>query len=132
MRRYTATVHITDQRLTELRTFARIERTALMERQGRRGEDPLLTLESLPSIDEFVVRELRDEMLETRGQLAEFAMARLIAQGEGDEAAIHRENVDDVEFGLLREIAEHTPELTVAVWAAAGRLNRASDTSPSR
>ena len=93
-----------------------------MEREGRRGEDPLTTLEDLPSIDELVVRELRDEMLEERGQLAEFSMARLIASDVGDEAAAHRANADRVEFDLLREIAEGNPELTIAAWAAAGRL----------
>ena len=95
----------------------------MMEHRGRLGEDPLATLEDLPSIDELVVRELRDEMLERRGQLAEFAMARLIASGDGDEATIHRNNADEVEFELLREIAAGNPELTVAAWAAAGRLS---------
>ena len=95
----------------------------MMEREGRLGADPLSTLEDLPSIDELVVRELRDEMLEERGQLAEFAMARLIAESDGDEAAHHRKNADRVEFELLREIAAGNPELTVAAWAAAGRLS---------
>ncbi len=84
----------TEERIEELRDNARIERTAKMEARGRAGEDPLATLTDLPSIDEYVVRELRDEMLEARGQLAEFAMARLIAQGDGAEAEIHRENSD--------------------------------------
>lgn len=96
----------------------------MMEQQGRLGEDPLTTLSDLPSVDELVVRELRDELLEERGQLAEFAMARLIAQGDGDEARIHRDNADRVEFELLREIAAANPELTVAAWTAAGRIDR--------
>ena len=124
--RYTDCVHVTTERIAELRSFARIERTAMMERRGRRGEDPLITLADLPSIDELVVRELRDEMLEERGQLAEFAMARLIAQSDGDEAVIHRDNADRVEFELLREIAAANPELTVAAWAAAGRIDRSA------
>lgn len=115
-------VKIASERLEQLREFARIERTAIMEYEGREGEDPLTTLADLPSIDEFVVRELRDEMLESRGQLAEFSLARLAAMGEGDDATTHQMNADRVEFELLREIAEHNPELTVAAWAAAGRL----------
>ena len=93
-----------------------------MEQRGRAGEDPLDTLENLPSIDEFVVRELRDEMLEERGQLAEFAMARMISKSGNDDAEIHGRNADRVEFELLREIAANNPELTIAAWAAAGRL----------
>lgn len=121
---YTGSVNLPAERIEELRSNARIERTALMERRGRWGEDPLVTLEDLPSIDELVVRELRDELLEARGQLAEFAMARLIGGGEGAEAEIHRTNADRVEIELLREIAATTPELTVAVWAAAGRIDQ--------
>lgn len=113
---------ITCERLEELRYFARIERTAVLEYFGRQGEDPLTTLADLPSVDELVVRELRDEMLEERGQLAEFTLARLAADGSGDDAADHRANADRVEFELLREIAAHNPELTIAAWDAAGRL----------
>lgn len=93
-----------------------------MEWRGREGEDPLTTLADLPSIDEFVVRELRDELLESRGQLAEFTLARIAAFGDTDESAGHRANANKVEFELLREIAADNPELTVAVWEAAGRL----------
>lgn len=116
-------MHIPEDRIEQLREFARIERTAVMELRGRQGEDPLSTLAELPSVDELVVRELRDEMLEDRGQLAEFSMARLAAQGSGADADVHRANADRVEFELLSEIAEHHPELTVAAWAAAGRLS---------
>ncbi len=115
-------MRVTAERIEQLRHFARIERTAVMELMGRRGEDPLKTLADLPSVDELVVRELRDEMLESRGQMAEFAMARLAATSSADDAAEHRANADRVEFELLREIAEHNPELTVAVWQVADRL----------
>ncbi|NLA64966.1 MAG: hypothetical protein GX862_03370 [Leucobacter sp.] len=108
--------------MEHLRHLARIERTAIMEFRGREGEDPLATLAELPSIDELVVYELRDEMLEGRGQMAEFALARLAASGTSDEAAVHRSNADQVEFELLREIAANNPELTVAVWLVADRL----------
>lgn len=116
-------MRITSERIEQLRGFARIERTAVMELRGRQGEDPLATLAELPSVDELVVRELRDEMLERRGQLAEFALARLAASGSGDDAAEHRANADRVEFELLREIAADNPELTIAAWSAAGRLS---------
>lgn len=114
---------ISIERIAQLRRYAQIERTAVMELRGREGEDPLATLAELPSVDELVVRELRDEMLEDRGQLAEFSMARLAALGSGEDAAEHRANADRVEFELLREIAASNPELTPAVWSAAGRLS---------
>lgn len=113
---------VTEARIEELREYARIERTAMLESRGRLGEDPLATLAELPSVDELVVRELRDEMLEARGQLAEFAMARIAARGDNAEASIHRDNANRVEFELLREIARDNPELTVAAWTAASRL----------
>lgn len=114
---------ITSERLAELRRFAGIERTAVLEYFGRQGQDPLETLVDLPSVDELVVREIRDEILEERGQLAEFSMARLAALAHNDEAVEHRGNADELEFELLREIAADTPELAEAVWAAAGRLS---------
>ncbi len=113
---------LTSERLEQLRTFARIERTAVLEMRGREGEDPLVTLASIPSVDEFVVHELRNELLEESGKLAEFAMARLAGQGTGDDAAQHRLNADRAEFELLREIAAGCPELTPAVWLVADRL----------
>jgi hypothetical protein len=115
-------VKITSERMAQLRGFARAERDAILEHRGRDGEDPLVTLADLPSVDELVVRELRDQLLEDRGRLAEFAMARLAAMGSGPDALEHRANADRVEFELLREIAAHNPELTIAAWEAAGRL----------
>ena len=87
---------MTSERLEQLRTFARIERTAVLEMRGREGEES--------------------------GKLAEFAMARLAGQGTGDDAAQHRLNADRAEFELLREIAAGCPELTPAVWLVADRL----------
>jgi len=115
-------MNVTTEHIEQLRAFARIERDAILEREGRNGEDPLLTLIDIPSVDEFVVRELENEMLEERGQLAEFAMARLAGRGTADDAPAHRTNADELEFALLREIAEACPELTIAVWQVAGRL----------
>ncbi len=118
-------MNLPTERLEQLRAFARIERDAILEREGRNGEDPLLTLIDIPSVDEFVVRELENEMLDERGLLAEFAMARLAGRGTADDAPDHRTNADRVEFALLREIAEGCPELTVAVWSVVGRLQGA-------
>ena len=115
-------MNVTTEHIEQLRNFARIERDAILEREGRNGEDPLLTLIDIPSVDEFVVRELENEMLEERGRLAEFAMARLAGRGTADDAPAHRTNADELEFALLREIAEACPELTIAVWQVAGRL----------
>lgn len=119
-------MHITPQHLERLRGFAAIERTAVLEQRGRDGEDPLTTLIDLPSVDEYVVRELCTQMLEERGQLAEFAMARLAGRGSGSDAELHRQNADTAEFELLREIAAGCPELTVAVWQAAAGLDVAA------
>ena len=115
-------MRITSERLEHLRELAQTERDAIMEYRGREGEDPLVTLAELPSVDEFVVRELVNEMLERRGRFAEYSMARLAALGSGEEAVAHRANADRAELEILREIADANPELTVAVWAAAGRL----------
>lgn len=113
---------LTSVRLEKLRRYARIERTAILEHRGREGEDPLTILTEIPGVDEFVVLELRTELLEERGQLAEFTMARLAGTGEGAEAAAHRRNSDRAEFELLREIAAGCPELTQAIWLVADRL----------
>lgn len=121
--RYPEPVYVTDERLEQLRSFARIERDALLEHEGRAGVDPLQTLARMPTVDEFVVIELRNELLEERDQLAEFSLARLAGRGSGGDAAAHRQNADRVEFELLQEIADACPELTVAVWQVAGRLD---------
>lgn len=116
-------VMLTSERLERMRTFAQIERTAVLQHRGREGEDPLTTLSEIPSVDEFVVHELRNELLEERGQLAEFALARLAGMGTGTDAEQHRRNADQAEFALLREIAAGCPELTTAVWLVADRLD---------
>lgn len=117
---------VTEEHLARLRANARIERETILELRAREGEDPLVTLAALPDVDEFVVHELRDELLEERGRFAEFSLARLAASGSGPEAALHRLNVERAEFELLREISETCPELTVAVWQRAGRLSIAA------
>lgn len=114
---------MTTERLLRLRSEARIERDALLEHRGRRGEDPATSLAELPSVDELVVIALRDEIMETRGRLAEFSLARMAARSSGPEAELHRRNADRFEFDVLREIAAAVPQLTVAVWSVAHRLD---------
>lgn len=113
-------ISVTSERLARLRADARLERETTLERLVRAGQDPAVAVAEAPEIDEIVVEVLRDELLEARGQLVEFGLARLAARAGGTEAAAHRESADRVEFALLREIAEAAPELTVAVWALAG------------
>ncbi|MBK0417692.1 hypothetical protein JD276_01395 [Leucobacter sp. CSA1] len=114
---------LTTERLIRLRADARLERNTLLEHRGRMGEDPASSISEMPSVDEFVVQALRDEMLEERGRLAEFGLARLAAHRGGPEADLHRRDADRVEFELLREIAAQVPELTRAVWSLASRLD---------
>lgn len=116
-------IEITGEKIAELRRFAEIERDAILEHEGRQGEDPLTTLIWVPSVDEFVVREIENLLLEERGELAEFSMARLAGRGTGADAAEHKANADARELSLLSEIADAWPDLTPAVWRVAGRLN---------
>lgn len=113
---------MTTERLLQLRADARIERDTMMEHRVRDGEDPATAYAEVPQVDDLVVLALRDEMLEHRGQLAEFGLARLAARSGGPDAGEHRRNADRVEFELLREIAAAAPMLTAAVWRASGDL----------
>lgn len=113
---------ITTERLEQLRLFAKLERDTILEHMMRDGRDPAEAVAEVPSVDEFVVTALRDEMLEERGRLAEYSLARLAGRGTGPDAAEHRRNADRAEFELLREIAAGTPELTPAVWCLTGAL----------
>ncbi|GAB2561933.1 hypothetical protein [Leucobacter ruminantium] len=113
---------MTTARLQQLRANARLERDVLLEHRMRDGQDPAIAISEVPDVDELVVLSLRDEMLEDRGQLAEFSLARLAARSAGPDADEHRRNADRAEFELLREIAAQVPELTRGVWAAAARL----------
>ncbi|WP_053354056.1 hypothetical protein [Leucobacter musarum] len=116
------TLHLTTERLVQLRSDARLERQTILEHRVRDGEDPAEAFAEVPDVDDFVVLALRDEMLEERGLLAEFGLARLAARAGGADAEIHRRNADRVEFELLREIALSAPPLTVAVWRAGQEL----------
>lgn len=109
--------------LRRLRDFAKIERDTILERLMREGHDPAVAVAEVPTVDEFVVRSLRDEMLAERGQLAEFALARLASRSASQDATEHRHNADRVEFELMRDIAVRAPSLTQAVWSLCGRLD---------
>ncbi|QIM15891.1 hypothetical protein G7067_04785 [Leucobacter insecticola] len=114
---------LTTERLLKLRADAHLERQTIMEHRVRDGEDPAIAYAETPEVDDFVVLAIRDEMLEDRGQLAEFALARLAALAGGPEAAEHQRATDRVEFELMRDIAAAVPELTVAVWRVSDRLD---------
>lgn len=118
------------ERLPDLRCDARLERETELERRVRGGEDPAVATDEVPEVDELVVLALRDELLAERGLLAEFTLARLASRSGAEDADEHRRNADRVEFGLLREIAESMPELTVAVWQTASGLR--IDSGPAR
>ena len=116
-------MNLSTERLLQLRADARLERETILEYRVRGGQDPAVAYEEVPALDDFVVAALRDEMLEDRGQLAEYGLARLAGRSSAADAAIHQANADRVEFELLREIAAGVPELAVAVWRAAGKLD---------
>lgn len=116
-------MNLSSERLQKLRADARLERETILEYRVRGGQDPAVAYEEVPELDDFVVAALRDELLEDRGQLAEYGLARLAAQSSSPDAGTHRANADRVEFELLREIADSVPELAVAVWRAAGKLD---------
>lgn len=114
---------MTAARLQRLRADARLERETMLEHRVRCGEDPADAYAAVPEIDDLVVVALRDQMLEERGRLAEFGLARLAARAGGPEGAAIRRSTDRVEFELLREIADRVPQLTVAVWRASHDLD---------
>ncbi|MGO1539269.1 MAG: hypothetical protein ACTHW3_07835, partial [Leucobacter sp.] len=87
-------MNLTQERLELLRENAGIERDTELEHHARLGEDPADVIEIVPSVDEFIVFALRDELLEERGQFAEFALARLAARAKDADAAEHRVNAD--------------------------------------
>lgn len=116
-------MNVTTEQLQIMRENARLERLTFLEHRVRMGEDPAVAYDLVPEIDVLVVLALRDELLEDRGKLAEWSLARLAAQSDSPDAELHRANADRVEFEVLREIADSVPELTVAVWKSAERLN---------
>lgn len=113
---------LSSDRLHKMRADARLERETALEARVRGGQDLSIAFDEVPDIDELVVQALRDEGLEERGQLAEYALARLAARAGGPDAAEYTRNADRVEFEILRDIVREYPELTVAVWRAGDRL----------
>ncbi|MCW4457326.1 hypothetical protein [Microbacterium sp. MPKO10] len=111
--------------LARLRADARLELDVLIEHHSRDGEDPWEFLQHLPTVDQLVVRALRDEELDRTGKTAEFLLARLGEQTQRPDAARLRAEADRLEYTILRDIAHQHPELTRAVWTLAGSLDHA-------
>lgn len=104
----------------ELLALARSERDALLERRMREGEDPALVIEEIPDVEEFLVRILRDDELEQRGLMGEYALARLAQQTQQENAAELRRVADGIDAGIYRGIARRYPKLSRAVWRMLG------------
>ncbi|WP_437583530.1 hypothetical protein ACSAGD_14690 [Paramicrobacterium sp. CJ85] len=113
------------QSIEQLRADARVELDVLIEHHSRDGEDPWEFLHALPTVDELVVRALRDDELERRGSMAEYLLARMAQRTNRPDADALRADADRLEYDILREIAHRHPELTRAVWTLAGDLNHA-------
>ncbi|QPZ38526.1 hypothetical protein [Paramicrobacterium chengjingii] len=111
--------------LARLRADARLELDVLIEHRSRDGQDPWDFLQFLPTVDQLVVRALRDDELDRTGKTAEFLLARLGEKTQRPDAARLRIEADRLEYGILREIAHRHPELTQAVWTLAGDLDHA-------
>lgn len=113
------------ENIARLRADARLELDVLIEHHSRDGEDPWEFLHQLPTVDQLVVRALRDDELDRLGQTAEFLLARLGQKAQRPDAARLRAEADRLEYGILRQIAHRHPELTRAVWTLAGDLDHA-------
>ncbi len=85
-----------------LRAEATDELAVLIHERLRAGEDPWDFMEDLPSVDEFVVLQLRAEHIAAAGG------------GMPGEARNYR---------ILRQIALEHPELTSVVWRLLGATN---------
>jgi len=104
--------------LEALRQQARDELDARIEEHLRLGEDPWDFMPELPSVDEQVVRSLRDETI-ARHDLDE-TRSRAYHPTARPGAAT------DFEYRLLRQIALDRPQLTCTVWRMLGRINAAA------
>lgn len=113
---------VTPERLLAMRDSARTQRNTMLEHRSRGGQDPAWVLSEVPEIDDLVVIALRDELLESRDQFADFSMIRFASRMDGPNADELRIAADRVEFELMREIAAAVPDLTAAVWRMSGRL----------
>lgn len=104
--------------VAHLRRLAATERRTAVEQRVRRGEDPAVVFAELPEVDDYVLEMLRDEVLEQRGLVAEYAMARHLQHDTREDAAELRRRADEVDARIFREIGLAHPELTEAVWRA--------------
>jgi hypothetical protein len=102
------------QLLEELRSEARDELQAEIEQRCREGEDPWQFIPDLPSVDERVVRILRNDTIELLGLREQRARAYHPSARPGQ--------AERFEFGVLRHIALDHPDLTRTVWTMLGRI----------
>jgi hypothetical protein len=100
--------------LDTLRAEARDELDAEIERRCRDGEDPWHFIPEMPSVDERVVRILRNDLIDTFG-LRE-------ARAQAYHPSAHPGQAEKFEFGVLRQIALDHPDLTRTVWHMLGRI----------
>lgn len=101
--------------LNSLRAEARDELQAEIEHRCRDGEDPWQFIPDMPSVDERVIRILRNDTID------------LLGLGEERARAYHpsasRVQAEAFEFALLRRIALDHPDLTRTVWDMLGRFD---------
>lgn len=105
--------------LATLRAEARDELQAEIEQRCRFGEDPWQFIPELPSVDERVVRILRDDTIAALGLNEQKAKAY--------HPSAPPERAEKFEFGILRLIALEHPDLTRTVWGMLGRIDRGTD-----
>lgn len=102
--------------LATLRAEARDELQAEIEQRCREGEDPWQFIPDLPSVDERVVRILRNDTIDALGL------------GEQRSRAYHptapASRAEEFEFRILRHIALEHPDLTTTVWSMLDRIDR--------
>ena len=101
--------------LEDLRAEARTELDAEIERRCRDGEDPWQFAHELPSVDERVVRILRDDTIAALGLREQRSQAYHPTARPGQ--------AEEFEFGVLRSIALEHPDLTRTVWSMLGRID---------
>lgn len=103
-------------KLSVLRAEARDELQAEIEQRCRQGEDPWQFIPDMPTVDERVVRILRDDTIDALDLREQRAKAY--------HPAADPTRAEKFEFGVLRLIALEHPDLTTTVWNMLGRLDR--------
>lgn len=108
---------------SELSGRARDERDAVIEHHMRLGEDPAEVFAELPPVEDYIVKALHDDALESEGQLQQYALARLLAQDpDRPDRAEHEAAADRVDERLYRAIGIAYPTLPRAAWGAIAGL----------